>query len=104
MPRRSNTSANTNYYSAKPRRILRIAQVVERVGLSRTALYQAIADRKFPEPIAILAGGRASGWLESAVEEFIDSRLADPTPRKLTNAAAAKLKADLPQSRRATRR
>lgn len=70
----SNYSANSPNYSAK--RILRIRQVCERTGLARSTLYKAIAEGKFPKPVAILSGGRASGWLEAEVDAFLGGRFA----------------------------
>lgn len=60
-------------------RILRIRQVQERVGLSRSAIYDRINpkssryDDTFPRPVKI--GQSAVGWLESSVNEWIERRL-----------------------------
>jgi prophage regulatory protein len=103
MPRpasRTNTTKRTNYsannanYSAKTqRRVLRIKQVCERTGLARSTLYKAIAEGKFPAPIALLAGGKAVGWDEAAVDQHLEDRFADPTPRLPINTERAKAKA-----------
>ena len=56
-------------------RILRIEQVLEMTGLSRSSLYRRIKDGTFPEPLRL--GGdasRAVGWLESEVLAWIASR------------------------------
>ena len=55
-------------------RILRIKQVLERTGLSRSALYRKMRDGSFPTSIAISA--RSAGWRESSVEAWIRN----PTP------------------------
>lgn len=56
-------------------RILRIEQVLEVTGLSRSSLYRRINDGTFPKPLRL--GGdtsRAIGWLESEVTAWIASR------------------------------
>lgn len=53
--------------------IIRIKQVKERIGLSRSALYALIKEGKFAAPIPI--GARAVGWLESDVSDFIEARV-----------------------------
>ncbi|TDY02424.1 helix-turn-helix transcriptional regulator [Thiohalophilus thiocyanatoxydans] len=53
--------------------ILRLPTVVARTGLSRSTLYLRIAEGRFPRPISL--GGRAVGWLESDVAEWIEARV-----------------------------
>ena len=55
-------------------RILRLPAVKERTGLSRSSVYEKIAARDFPKPIAL--GARAVGWLESDIDAWIDRRVA----------------------------
>ena len=50
--------------------ILRLPAVAHRVGLSRSTIYLRIKQNTFPKPINL--GGRAVGWLESDVEEWLD--------------------------------
>lgn len=50
-------------------RILRRPKVEEMTGLSRSTIYLRIKQGKFPRPKKL--GGRAVGWLQSAVEEWI---------------------------------
>jgi prophage regulatory protein len=54
--------------------ILRLPQVKTQTGLSRSAIYQRISKQKFPKQIGL--GGRAVGWLESDVQNWIKQRLA----------------------------
>ncbi|MFD0738295.1 helix-turn-helix transcriptional regulator [Lysobacter koreensis] len=49
-------------------RRLRLRQVVDRVGLHKTAIYARIAAGKFPVPVK---DGSASFWLESEIEAYI---------------------------------
>ena len=54
--------------------ILRRKQVEARVGLRRSALYQRVAEKSFPAPVNL--GGRAVGWVESEVTEWLAERIA----------------------------
>jgi prophage regulatory protein len=49
--------------------ILRLSAVKARTGLSRSTIYQRIADGNFPKPVNL--GARAVGWLETDVENFL---------------------------------
>ena len=56
-------------------KILRISQVKQQIGLSRSTIYQRISKGLFPRPISL--GLRAVGWLESDLEDWIAERIAD---------------------------
>lgn len=51
--------------------ILRLPEVKARTGLSRSTLYLRISQSTFPAPISL--GGRAVGWVESEVNDWIAS-------------------------------
>jgi prophage regulatory protein len=53
--------------------ILRLPEVLIRVGLSRSSIYLAISRENFPKSVHL--GARAVGWLESDIERWIDERL-----------------------------
>jgi len=55
-------------------KILRMPQVKDCTGLSRTGIYDRIARGAFPAPISL--GTRSVGWLESEVEAWIAHRAA----------------------------
>ena len=63
------------------KKILRLPAVVERVGLRRSAIYAAIQRGQFPSPIKLLPSGRAAGWSEREIEEWILSRLRESGKR-----------------------
>lgn len=85
----TNLSVSTNSVSPSeqaqaftdlPVRILRLKQVVDRTGLSRSTIYDRINpnskryDASFPKPIKLSGGKEGSGavgWLESAVNRWI---------------------------------
>lgn len=56
------------------KRVLRSKHVVGRVKLSRSGVYELVKKDQFPKPFKLVQGGRASGWLESDIDEWIDSR------------------------------
>lgn len=49
--------------------ILRLPQVKVRVGLSRSSIYAAIAQSRFPKPVEL--GPRAVGWLDSEIDAWV---------------------------------
>jgi prophage regulatory protein len=53
-------------------KILRRKDVEAHIGLSRSTIYQAIAEGSFPKPIRI--GRRAVGWPLSVIEDWLASR------------------------------
>jgi len=56
-------------------RILRKPKVRDRTGLSDSQIYSLISQHKFPKQIKL--GDRASGWIESEVDEWIEKRIAE---------------------------
>jgi len=70
----------------EPTRILRLPEVIARVGLRRASVYAYVKDGRFPAPIVL--GARAVGWLESEIEAWLQDRIqrraryyAQTTPR-----------------------
>ena len=57
-------------------RFLRLPEVQDRTGVSRSFIYKSITDKTFPAPRRV--GGRASVWLESEVNTWM-SRVAGKT-------------------------
>lgn len=57
-------------------RLLRLREVMAKTGLSRSAIYAAVKAGRFPAPLAIMPGGRASAWVESEVDAFLRERIA----------------------------
>ena len=53
-------------------RILRLPEVLYRVGIGRSTRYKLIAAGEFPAPVKL--AGNAVGWLCSEVEEWITCR------------------------------
>jgi prophage regulatory protein len=53
-------------------RLLRLPDVLRRVGLSRSMVYQLAADGRFPAPVRLTS--RTSAWRSDDVQAWIDSR------------------------------
>ncbi len=54
-------------------RILRLPQVMDLVGLRKTAVYQRIKENSFPAPIKL---GSASGWIQHDIDDWINQQAA----------------------------
>ena len=50
-------------------RILRLSEIKNRTGLSRSTIYLRMSDGAFPKPISL--GGRAVGWIETEIDDWI---------------------------------
>ena len=53
--------------------ILRLPEVIDRTGLSRSSIYQRISDGTFPAPVVLGSGARAVGWRETDIDQWIDA-------------------------------
>lgn len=51
--------------------ILRLKQVLSRTGLSRSTIYGLIKDGKFPAQILLSSDGRAVGWIEQEIDDYL---------------------------------
>ncbi|EGR0059616.1 AlpA family transcriptional regulator [Vibrio vulnificus] len=62
-------------------RLIRLKEVCEVTGLSRSCIYKYIDAGKFPRNVPL--GGRAVAWVESEVLEWIQDAIAarEPLPR-----------------------
>jgi len=55
-------------------RLLRLPEVLERTGLSESAVRRMVRDEQFPRQLAI--GPRTAAWSETEVQGWIDDRVA----------------------------
>ena len=60
-------------------RVLRLPEVMARTGLSRSTIYVRLEQGLFPRPVSL--GGRAVGWIESEVDEWIRERITESRDR-----------------------
>ncbi|MEH6637671.1 MAG: AlpA family transcriptional regulator [Porticoccaceae bacterium] len=81
----SNRSPTPNTIPSNDR-ILRWPEVHQRVGICRSHAHQLVAQGEFPEPIKL--GPRASGWLESEINEWLVRRVAESRTDQLRKAGS----------------
>jgi len=67
-------SNNTAQTAVAMPRLIRRKEVLARVGLSQTSMYEQIADGQFPKPIPI--GPKSVAWLSTEIEAWINHRTA----------------------------
>jgi prophage regulatory protein len=59
--------------NVRKERILRLADVISRTGLSRSTIYLNMSNGEFPAPISL--GARSVGWLDSEIDDWIAERI-----------------------------
>ena len=60
--------------------ILRLPAVKARTGLSRSSIYLRMTNNEFPASISL--GGRAVGWLEVDINNWLDQKIEDSRKTK----------------------
>lgn len=58
-------------------RVLRMRQVRDRLQLSHSQVFSLVARGLLPKPFPIVPGGRAVGWLETDIANWILQRKAE---------------------------
>jgi prophage regulatory protein len=53
--------------------ILRLPAVKASTGLSRSTIYLRVSKGTFPKPVSL--GGRAVGWLEAEIQDWLAGRI-----------------------------
>jgi prophage regulatory protein len=61
--------------SQSPRRFVRLAEVLRTTGLPRATLYELIDKRRFPRQVRL--GGKAVGWIEGEVQDWLQARISE---------------------------
>lgn len=67
-------AASHEQSEAIPRRLMRLPEVLKRVGLSRARMYGLINTGRFPKQVRI--GLRSVAFIESEIEAWMDSVIA----------------------------
>jgi prophage regulatory protein len=66
------TQGGAGMNQVQSRRMIRLSEVCDMVGLKRTTVYAKIKTKSFPAPIKI---GYASRWIESEVLKWIEDQI-----------------------------
>ena len=67
----SATAAAMEPTIARPPRLLRLPEVMDRVGLRRSAIYQRMSEGRFPKSRTL--GARCSVWVEAEINAWVQS-------------------------------
>jgi len=52
------------------KKFIRLPEVKNKTGLSRSSIYLRMSNGEFPQSISL--GGRAIGWLETDIDQWLD--------------------------------
>ena len=63
-------------FDPRQRRFIRIKEVRELTGLSRSYIYSLSADGIFPKSVPLVPGGTARAWLCDEVMDWLEGRVA----------------------------
>ncbi len=66
-------TANRQLECSMQTTIQRLPIVKARTGLSRSTIYLRISQGSFPRPVSL--GGRAVGWIEAEVSDWLNQRI-----------------------------
>ena len=73
MIKSNNNLSNIN--NKQPEKLLRWPEVQARVGFCKSYSYVLQKKGIFPMSVKLIEGGRATGYLESEINEFISARI-----------------------------
>lgn len=62
--------------SNQPRRALRLPAVCAKTGMAKTQVYKSVRKGGFPKPFRLSDVGRAVGWDEAEVDQYLADRMA----------------------------
>lgn len=62
-----------NQYGVIIMRVIKLKDVINTTGLSRSSIYAYMAKGEFPKPIQL--GPRAVAWVEEEVQEWLTNKL-----------------------------
>ena len=67
-------SENRIYSMKEDDYIMRLPEVVRKIGVARSTLYKMVSDGNFPRPIHLSA--RSVGWIASEVTDWLHQKIA----------------------------
>ena len=62
-------------------RILRMKDLPAKIGFQPSTIYEMIANGRFPAPFKLVPGGRAAGWFEATIDEWLATQAQDHETR-----------------------
>ena len=55
--------------------VIKMKELVQVVGISRSYIYALQARGEFPRPIRLVKGGRSTGYLRSEIDDWVKGRI-----------------------------
>ncbi|PKH02149.1 AlpA family transcriptional regulator [Psychromonas sp. MB-3u-54] len=65
------------------KKFIRLPEVKNKTGLSRSSIYLRMSNGEFPQSISLGNGSRAIGWLESDINAWLEQCIATSKGRAL---------------------
>ena len=59
-------------------RIIRMNELVDKVGYAKSTIHALVKDGRFPAPFKLTPNGRAIGWFENTIDQWLQERAAHP--------------------------
>ncbi len=75
QPKNTSTTATATGVNLNNKKIIRLPKAIEKTGLSRSTIYALLSRSEFPQQIKLST--QAMGFLESEIDAWIDSRIAN---------------------------
>lgn len=69
MATEADTATKAGAVEGAPDRLIRLPEVMARVGLGRTAIYQRMREGRFPRSRSL--GPRCTVWVEAEISEWV---------------------------------
>ena len=66
-------------------RILRMKDLPSKIGFQPSTIYELIAKGKFPAPFKLVPGGRASGWFEDTIDQWLQETSTGKSNKQVQN-------------------
>ena len=66
---------NSTISNIQTTRLIRIREVMNLVGLSKSHIYHLAAQGRFPKSIPLVPGGTSVAWIETEIEDFINQQI-----------------------------
>jgi len=70
-----NTEQDQLFKLDRNRKLLRIRNVIAVTGISKSYIYDLCKKGLFPKPIELVPGGTSVAWVQSEVQDWIDTRI-----------------------------